>query len=303
MRIYLGTIISLGLAVGCTATDTETTVRPASRVDTIVVNSVRPFALPVASARKRPAATYTSPATWRAESGDSSLLANAHEILCAHRGDVTLASAAERVQQHMLVRCRPVVAARLATPIQLVLGDSAQSLQVAAYDRDSQPVNLLSGTITILDSSIAKLNGSKITPLRAGATAISVQIGDQEARGSVHVYERVSSLDELQRRIRLVVVPLALRQGEMRRWRLPRGTWMLSMWPEDDGGNGPRLRVEGANCVANDQISKRRVTCFSTGSAFVTVQVASDVKSPAPGMLAVRPVNGTQDQVPEKPPR
>lgn len=144
------------------------------------------------------------------------------------------------------------------------------------------------------------MNALRITPLRTGATAIYFRVGDQEARGSVHVYERVSSLDELQRRIRLVVVPLALRPGESRRWRLPHGTWMLSMWPEEDPGNGPRLRIEGANCVANDQISKRRVTCFSNGNAAVVVQVASDVRSPSAAMLAVRPVNGTQDQLPEK---
>lgn len=153
MRIGFGAIVSLVFAVGCKATDAKSARRSIDQVDTIVVNSVRPFALPVASTREASSSKSNSPIVFRRESGDSSLLANAHEILCSHRGDVTLRSGAEGEEQHILVRRRPVVAARLATPIQLVLGDSAQSLHVIAYDRDSQPVTLLSGTITTRDST------------------------------------------------------------------------------------------------------------------------------------------------------
>jgi hypothetical protein len=277
--------------MGCRASDAKPALKEVGLVDTLVINSVRPFALP---APMRPGAAPSAAAMYRWKSGDSSLLATPQTILCVHRGDVTIAGDSSDARRQIVVRCRPVVAARLATPIQMLLGDSSQMLHVAAYDRDSTPVSLLSGTVTIRDSTVARLNGLQITPLRAGATSISFRIGEQEARGSVHVYERVKSLDELQQRIRLVAVPLALEAGEMRRWRLPRGTWMLSMWPDDDVGQGPRLRVEGGNCSANIGISRRRMTCLSAGMASVIVYVPRDVRTPAPGVLAVRPVNGTE---------
>jgi hypothetical protein len=101
---------------------------------------------------------------------------------------------------------------------------------------------------------------------------LTVSIGGAHATTGLHVYAPADGLDDLEREPRLVAVALRLAPGESRRWRLPWGSWMLSMWPEDAaGGRGLQLRIEGASCAPTEQISRRRYLCSVTGRATVVV--------------------------------
>ena len=211
MRTSVIAVVGLVLMIGCSASDAKQALKSGSLVDTIVVNAVRLFALPAGSSGKATGVGTDSCLSVSLEVGRQlATRAAAIDSLCASRGRDSRGWLG--TTDSGALPARSVGATGNAG--QLILGEPSQSLQVAAYDRDGTPVSLLSGTITIRDSTIARLNGLRITALRAGTTPISFRIGEQDARGSVHVYERVKSLDALEQRIRPVAVPLALGAGE-----------------------------------------------------------------------------------------
>ena len=216
------------------------------------------------------------------------------EVTCARLGDATVRVSLGRATTDVLIRCGPPVeAVRLAAPVQLLVGDTARALPVLAYGADGRTVDVSGARVWIEDSSIATLEGSRIRPLRQGTTFLSVTVGDRAGQGSVHVYEPAISLEGLDRHPRLVAVPVRLTPGEMRRWPLPAGEWMLSMWPEENEGRGPHLRVERASCVTS-QISKRRWICAAKDAASVVVYAPWTRRPSATPTetLAVRPLNG-----------
>jgi hypothetical protein len=264
----------------------------AGQAGVVVVNGRRPARIAVRVLDASGHLLPDSGVRFRWAAGVPAAVSPAGEVTGAGRGDATVRATLARAAADVRVRCVPVEAVRLDAPVQLVVGDTARAIPVVAYGPDGRPVDLIAAEARIDDSSIATLDRGRIRPRRQGATFLSVTVGDQVANGSVHVYEPTTALDEPRRDARLLAVRVQLAPGEVRRWQLPAGNWMLSMWPEDDDGRGPQLRVERASCMVS-QLSRRRWVCQAKDDAAVVVYApwARHSSATLTGTLAVRPFN------------
>lgn len=279
--------VALLIAIGCKGPPARLVV---GNSDTVIVNGRRPVRIPVRVFDARGRALTDTSVRFQQMGGIPVALSTSGMASCTKAGDAQVRAVLVNISASVLLLCRPVEAVRIPGPIQLMLGDSAQQLPITAFDADGRQVDLVAGTASIVDSSIATLDGSWIRPRSVGATVGSVRIGDNSVRFGVHVYRRATTLDGLRSAgEQLVALPLALGKGEMQRWLLPRGEYMLAMLPEESETPELRLRIEGAVCHPN-QLTKRRFVCVAQADASVIVYHPSDAKSPPTlvGQLLVR---------------
>jgi hypothetical protein len=292
MRTFLATVALLG-APACQ--------RPPARVaigtsDTLVLHGRRPVHIPVRVLDATGRVMDSTGATFRWVSGDSIPVSSRGEVSCPGRGDATVRAAHGALTALVVVRCRPVRSLQMDGPLNLVLGDSAQEVRFRAIGDDGRPVEPLAGEAEIVDRSVAtleKAGGLRIRARKAGATLLEVRAGERYARAGVHVYERAGTLDGLRNGQQLVAVRLRLAGGDMRRWHIPAGGWMIAMVPERPSGEAPSFRIDGAQC--NPALTERRYVCQAGPDASVTVyqlpnaQRAKDVT----GNLLVRRLGGS----------
>lgn len=271
--------------------------------DTIVLNGQRATPLPVRAVDARGRAASVAAISYEIESGLQVPLSSDGQVTCVRAGDLVVRASMASANTRLIVRCRPVEHVRIPGPIQFILGDSVlgrpREVPVEAYDRDGRVVALVAGSLGIMNREIASLARLTMTPHQPGATLAWANVGEREARIGVHVYQRVDALDALDTvtsippKRRLIAVPLRLAAGELLRQRLPPGSWMLTMLPEDDDSpTRVHLRVEGAMC--SPVLTPRRLLCGSRVGATVVIYrppASADVP-PARGDLLVRWMDG-----------
>jgi hypothetical protein len=218
--------------------------------DTVVVNNERPVQLPI---QVLDAAGRVLPDTgvrFQWTSGVPVPVSATGVATCTQPGDATVRASLGPLATQLFLRCRPVREVRGLLMMNLVLGDPPQELSFEAVGVDGRPVTLLTGQITVGDSTIATLEGQRIRARAPGMTWLSTRVGDRDAGASVHVYERVTTPEGI-RPGQHLAVPVRLAGGEMRRWRIPaaRELYFLAMLPDGDERRMPRLAIVGANCM------------------------------------------------------
>jgi hypothetical protein len=221
----------------------------AGTADTIIVNNRRPVQLPM---RVFDAAGHhldSSRVRYQWTAGAPIPVSATGIVTCTQAGDATLRAALGPLATRVIVRCRPVRDVRALRMLNLVVGDSAQEVPFEAVDVNGQPVTLLTGDLTVDDSTIATVEGQRIRARAQGSTGLTMRIGDRSAFASVHVYEHVPTPERI-RPGQHLAVRVRLAGGEMRSWRLPASaeTYFLSMLPDRDEQRMPRLAIVGANC-------------------------------------------------------
>jgi hypothetical protein len=259
--------------------------------DTVVVNSRLAAQIPVrvvdAEGRELP----TAGARFRWMAGDSLPISALGVVTCARRADATVRVSIEDVETTARLLCRPVASVRVAGPMQLIFGDSAQTMPIQALDADGRPVDLFSMRVKLTDTTVVAVHGLQVHPRRVKGTVAEVRIGEASGSFGIHVYERAATLAGIRADQFFVAVPLQLASGELRRWPLPKGQWMFTMMPYEDEASGLRLRIGGANCMPA-RLTPRRIVCETTGDASVIVYHPSIKAAPdLTGMLLVRRVN------------
>jgi hypothetical protein len=255
--------------------------------DTFVVHSLKPTAIVVEGRDGEDKPVAMTGVSFRQTGGDSVGLANG-TVTCTRNADAMIVATSGELTATALVRCRPVRSIAIAGPIQFLLGDTAQSLGAKVLGLDGKQLDVIAGTVSLDDRAVAGAEGMRITPRGAGATLVTLTVGDSSARADVHVYQPLDALVNLRPEQKFVAVRLSLRSNEYRRWSLPAGTWMLTMLPYKDAERGIRLRVEGAKC-APETFTPRRITCAIKDSASVTVEHPSKARAPEmEGQLLVR---------------
>jgi hypothetical protein len=191
-------------------------------------------------------------------------------VTCTQPGDATVHAALGSLTTRVILRCRPVGKVRSLRMVNIVVGDSAQELPFDALDENGRPVTLLTGDLTISDSTIATVEGQSIRARAQGVTDVTMRIGDRSAFASVHVYERVAS-PELIRPGQHLAVSVRLAGGDMRTWKLPTSpeTYFLTMLPDGDEQQLPRIAVTGAQCGRG--MDENSFFCLALHGASVTV--------------------------------
>ncbi len=244
--------------------------------DPIIINSRWPKPLPVHGLDAKGRIIAGAPIRFTRASGAEFPVANDGTVTCAGSEDLSVRADLGSLTTNVLVRCQPVEYVRIQGPIQFVLGDSDLSrprpFSVGVYNADWQPVSPYTADITLLDSRIATLAGTTLTPLFRGKTVLGVHVGDGDGQTGVHIYQRVEGLDALDTLLRIhpdqrfFAVPLRLESGTQFRHRLPPGHWMLSLLPHEEQGRNPiRLGVDSAGCESNILNDPGRLGC-ETGS-------------------------------------
>lgn len=238
--------------------------------DTVVVNNQRPVQLPI---RVLDAAGHVLPDTgvrylWT--SGVPVSVSDNGVATCTQPGDATVRASLGRLSTHLLLRCRPVREVRTLLMMNLVVGDSPQDLPFEAVGVDGRPVRLLTGRVTVLDSTIATVEDLRIRGRAPGSTSLDIRIGDRLGHASVHVYERVSTPERI-RPGQHVAVPVRLAGGEMRRWRIAAAPelYFLAMLPDRDEQQMPGLAIIGANC--DPWLDAHSYFCLARQDAWVYV--------------------------------
>ena len=217
--------------------------------DTVVVNNQRPVQIPV---RVFDAAGHLLQATgmrYRWTSGVPVPVSATGVITCTQLGDVNVRASLGRLATQVVLRCRPVRDVRALRMMNLVVGGPAQELPFEAVGVDGRPITLLTGKVTVGDSTIATLEGLRIRGRAPGSTELTMRVGDRQAFASIHVYERVRTPEGI-RPGQHVAVPVRLAGSEMRRWRMSASPqlYFIAMLPDGDEEQMPRLAIVGANC-------------------------------------------------------
>ena len=250
----------------------------AGTADTIVVNNRRPVQLPM---RVFDAAGHHLDSTrvrYQWTDGVPVPVSATGVVTCTQPGDATVHAALGSLTARVILRCRPVGKVRALRMVNMVVGDSAQELPFDALDVNGRPVTLLTGELTVSDNTIATVEGQSIRARAQGVTDVTMRIGDRSAGASVHVYERVAS-PEVIRPGEHLAVSVRVAGGEMRSWRLPASpeTYFLTVLPDRDGQQMPRLAVVGAQCGRG--MDENSFFCLAQHGASVTVYHPQHVDS------------------------
>jgi hypothetical protein len=217
--------------------------------DTVVVNNRRAVQLPV---RVLDAAGHVLPATgvrYRWTAGAPVSVSAAGVVTCTQPGDATVRASLGHLATDLILRCRPVQDVRGTRMMNLVVGDPAQDVPFEAVDVDGRPVTMLTGQVSVGDSTIATLDGLHIRARAPGATDVTMRVGDREGFMSVHTYERVRTPEGI-RPGQHWAIAVRLAGGEMRQWRISASpeAYFLTMLPDRDEQHLPRLAIIGAVC-------------------------------------------------------
>jgi hypothetical protein len=259
--------------------------------DTVVVNSRRPTPLPArvldADGRALDAATAVR---FRRTGGAPVPVSASGIVTCTEPGDAVVRATLGALATDVVVRCRPVHVLHAPRRLQVVLGEAAPRLVLEALGPDSLPVAPLAGVATIDDSTVATLDGLTIRPRSPGATTVRVRVGDHATEASVEVYEPAPTLDGLAATRRLVAVPLRLASGEMRRWRIPAGSYLVAILPDRAAGPTPRVAFVGVNCAPMPAFGADQYSCLAGSRAAVMVLGAAleEADAERTGHLALR---------------
>jgi hypothetical protein len=234
-------------------------------VDKVVVNHRRGAQLPIVVVDAGGRRLDSVHVSYRWVAGAPLAVSRTGVVTCTEAGDAVVRAAAGQIAQQLMVQCRPVQNLEAMTSMNFFVGGPPQKLAFAAVGLDGRRVTELRGFLRVRDTTIARLSGVTVTPLRSGTTDILVDIGEATARIHIHVREVVRRLTGLDPHQRSVVVPVRLAPGDTVRFALPQGSYWLSYRPSDGAAARPTLIIDGA-CMHGDGGRAYRVPDFVSAS-------------------------------------
>jgi hypothetical protein len=166
-------------------------------------------------------------------------------VTCREYGDAEVRASAGHVATRLVVRCRPVTQVSGDMVMSLVAGSAGADIPFTARAPSGRVEELVAFEARVRDTSVAALQGLHVRPVAAGATVVTVSIGDARANVWVKVYEPVSTLAGLRPDQRLVSAPVQLAVGDSIQWPLPLGELWLRFTPASRSQPAPRIVVHG----------------------------------------------------------
>jgi hypothetical protein len=254
--------------------------------DTVVVNEYLVTRLPVRALDSAGHDVRVTGMRYRQTSGDPIALSALGIIKCDRSADADVRATLGTLSANFHVLCRPVTDLRTMGGADLVIGDSAKELSIKATGPDSQIVAPLAGSVVIDDANIASVTGLRVTARNPGMTLVHVRIGNFSRGVMVMTYERVSSLEGLRAEQRNVLVPVRLAHGEMRRWRIPRGFYLITMSRGSSTADAPMLNFGGVRC--GNAMGPTSYLCRAPSAMTVIAYHPASAASDAVGQIAMR---------------
>lgn len=250
----------------------------AGRGDTVIVNSRRPVQLPMRVLDEAGHHLDSTGVHYEWVAGAPVSVSTTGVVNCAEPGDATVRASLGSLVTHLILLCRPVRDVRTVRMVNLVVGSPAQELPFEAVDVNGTPVTLLTGQVTVKDSTIATVEGVRIRARAPGSTDLTMRVGDKLGFASVHVYELARTPEGI-RPGQHVAVPVRVGGGEMRRWWISASpeNYFLAILPDDDGAATPALAIVGANCVPG--LGPNSYFCLAQHDASVIVYHPQQVDS------------------------
>lgn len=231
------------------------------------MNNLRPVHLPTRVVDARGHDLEATGVRYQRTNGAPMSIAANGIVTCNQAGDATVRASLASVVTNIVVRCRPVRKLTAARMLELTVGAPPEELPFEAEGLDGKPVSLLSGQLTIDDSTIATIEGQRVRARAPGGTHLTMRVGDREAMTGVLVYGWRSTPERLKVGER-VAIAVRLAQNEFRRWTMSPGLYWVAMLPDDERPI-PGVTISGANCGA--QIDPQHFFCLAKREATITV--------------------------------
>ena len=238
----------------------ELTVTPRPGDDTLVVNHHRQtqLRLSVLDQYGRPLRSDTV-LQYQRIGGDSIQLSPSGRVLCAERSDAVVRATFEKLSREFVLRCRPVAWIEAPSWIDLVIGDSAHDLSFTARDPDGRVVTELRGVISVSNSSVAGVEGTRIRPRHYGATAANIDVGDAHAGVSLVVYQMVTAFVN-RRDEPFQAMQVTLARGDTIEVPLPKAAFWISYFSRDRNVPPPTIVLRGdGSCTSGDGLHRVRL--------------------------------------------
>jgi hypothetical protein len=240
---------------------TQLSVTPRAGDDTVVINQMHSAQLfaSVVDQYGRHLRSDTA-LRYRRVGGDSINLSATGQVMCEKSQDAMVQAAFKTLVKNFVVRCRPVASIDAPSWINLVVGDEPRNLSFTAYGPDGRVVTELRGDVSMLDASVAGIQGMAVRPRRAGQTMASVEIGDAKAFISILVHQLVSSFVDNRPNDRLLAMRVALARGDTVEFPLPKAAFWVTYFSANRLAVPPTIELRGnGSCTTGDGIHLQRI--------------------------------------------
>jgi len=253
LRVWPALAVAMAAAAACRSEPARIT---AGASDTILINNRNPIRIPlrVLDAKGQPLAD--DGVRFERIGGDDLPVTAEGAVSCLRAGDLSVRASLGALAADLRIQCRPVQTVGVEGPVNLVLGDSARELPIVALGPDGLPVRHVNVTVVVRDTSVARMEGSRLRTLNSGATMVDVVAGDADGSASVKVYDPVTTLEGLRKDQEHVSVRVRLPGRWKRSWPVPEGDYMLWILPYEYEGRGLQVRMEGAVCEPQDPMPR-----------------------------------------------
>ncbi len=221
----------------------------AGNANAVVVNNQRPMQLPLRVLDAAGRSLDSSRVVYKWLSGATASVSENGVVTCSERGDAMVRASLKGLTTNVRVHCRPVRGVRAPWMLELVVGDAPADIPFEAVDMDGERETMLTGRLSVSDSSVATLTDQRLVARRGGSTSLKILIGDKREDMSVHVFAPARSPERMTSGQHLAI-PVRLASGETRRWQIAPAheLYYIAIRPDRDGGTPPHLAIIGAQC-------------------------------------------------------
>lgn len=203
-------------------------------------------------------------------------------LQCLKSGDATLTLKGGGLTETTTVRCRIPSLIKMPEPLRLVAGGAAVPVAPQVFDEKGEPLAEVVVPIVSTRPEVAEFASGAVRPVALGRATLRGTLGAIVGVTTVEVVERLDG------------GPLTLKDGEVRRWPLVPGTYLVTaeMEPTVKVAQGLIVSWEGASCPPSAEKPSLRETCtlYGKGTALLANPAQMGVGVSMRGTFAVERV-------------
>ena len=212
----------------------------------IVINNVDGVQMPIRALDAHGHTVTKAVIRYERVSGDQIDILQSGAVSCYTRGDAVVRASLDDLASLVTVHCRPVTGIHTTARYDFLPGDPPQVLRVETLGTDGKVVKDLRGSVRVMDTSVATLRRSLLTPRANGSTRLTISVGNARVDATVVVHEIVDRFDQLTPTQRNVAMPLRLALGDTLHLAVPAGTIWVKWKSRDGGATHPAITAEGS---------------------------------------------------------